>query len=397
MAASLLDGIDFDNLPSEVPAVAIKKLAIATQERFNIAIVRTNGTKSSFFNTIFKYFPYGANTNPEYVLNEGDPIPDLTSEIETLLGFCANLYADVEKWDDAATNLETGSTSYRLSDTADDSGTYDNRLFEITGYTSYPDLSVYAKEEVKKWYDMLTELKYIHRSSGFNLGTGSYHIFKGEFDVGTNPFYSTDDPLGIDANFYGIDETDPNLEDPSNTTPYTDMVTANTNYQTSTAAIHNEDIDGSFTYDTSPYSVRFRRDGSGDYISCLRAFTDTHVLNWANIRSTVGMTGKPVSYKRQARVTISETFPTGEDTNMSYPYSTTGDNQRFYCDLSITEVSDTTEIEIDLDINPATMPANLTDIGANELVQVSTTVSYPGNWLENWDGEGGFDYYTPSP
>jgi len=398
MATSLLAGYNWADLSAEEMTSAVQALAIATQERYNIAFTNTNGSIPNPTRLArSKYFPYKSNTGLTFELNEGDPLQDFSGYIETLLSASAERYADIEKWDDADTDSDTGTTSFVLSNAADAPLTYDNRLFEVTGYTSWPDLSVYAKEEVKKWYDMLTTFKYVIRTTGFNRSTSSgYHIYKGEFEVGTDPFYNVDDAAGQGADFYGIDETSATLEDPATTTPYSDMKTANTNYQTSTAATFNEDTEAAdYTYDDQPYTVRLRRDSSGDYISCLRAHTDTHVLKWDQIRTFVGMTGKPVGYKRQASVTISETFPTGEDTNMSYPYLTTADEERFYCDLTVSEVLDTTEITIDLDIDPATMPTNLTDIAADENVTVFVDVTFIGNWLEDWDGDGGFEYYTP--
>jgi hypothetical protein len=43
------------------------------------------------------------------------------------------------------------------------------------------------------------------------------------------------------------------------------------------------------------------------------------------------------------------------------------------------------------------MPTNLTDIAANEDVTVDVQQTEISSFLEFWDGEGGFDYYTPAP
>jgi hypothetical protein len=405
MATSLLDGIDFDDPNSWEIATVVKVLCIATQERFNIGAVRTNGTfltsGSPSNSDKSKYFPYKSNTGLSYELAAGDPIPDFTEEVEDLLSGCAGLYADIEKWNDADTNSDTGTTIFRLSGAADAPGTYDNRLLEVTGYTTYPDLSVYAPEEIKKWYDMLVEFKYVVRSTAFTqLFNSGYKIFNGVFDVGTAPFYSTDQIAeGDNAKYFGIDETSSTLEDPATTTPYSDMKTANSNLFGTTTETFNEDTEGTkYTDSLYPYVIRLRRDSGGDYISYLKAFVETQVIDWEDMRDTVGFVGKPVSYKTQESVTISENFPTGEDTNMTYPYSTTADNERFYCDVTVTEAStEITEIEIDLDLGTATMPTNLTDISSSEDVTVLVTHQRIGNLLEDWDAEGGFDYYTPAP
>ena len=102
--ASLFDGIDFNNLPSEVPAVVIKKLAIATQERFNISAVQPDGdylgSGSPSDETLSKIFPYKSNTDLKWELNSGDPIPDLSGDIQDMMSAMLNNFWDKEKADE---------------------------------------------------------------------------------------------------------------------------------------------------------------------------------------------------------------------------------------------------------------------------------------------------------
>jgi len=409
MATSLLAGYNWADLSAEEMTSAVQALAKATQERCNIGFCSMSGTYSTSGSpsfpsedTLSKIFPWGGNTSLKWELNIGDPLTDLSQDVQDMLYKCAQNYADIEKWNDADTNKTVSSTLWNLLGVADAPLTYDNRLFEITGYTSWPDLSVYDKREVKKWYDMLTEMKYAFRDIGNT--NDDYLIFEGEFDQDAEPFYNADDDLGRGAEWFApSDPTDSAYVDPATTTPYSDFKTANSGLFGTFSTTYNEDTGTAGTYppynNARIYSAVFKRDTSGDYACYIRAYKMTHVGDYTDFKATTGTSNKPISYKYQTQIEISENFPTGEDTNMTYPQGTTADNQRYYCDLTVTENGDNNEIEVDFDVTTATFPTNLTDIASDESVtgifELGGASTYRYRFLEFWDGDGGFEYYTP--
>lgn len=398
MASPLAD-VDWTDLDSAEMTTAVKLILVGLQERANLTMVRMDGTYNTLGTpsdqTVSNYFPYGNNT-PIYTLNDGDPLIDFTNEVEDLIQKCMAC-ADIEKWDDADANSEGNLTQYRLSGVADDPGTYDNRLFEITGYTSYPDLSVYAPEEVKKAYDMMVEFKYIIRAHG--IDNDDYMIFNGEFDVeeDSGTLVSND----VDgADWYGISDKD-NGDPVGTTAPYTDFKAGNNNLFDSGSASYNEDTD-SGTYPPNyqyPYRLRFTRyTGSGNYVNWLSAFRVTYVADWTDVKAAVGNTGQPISYQNQQNMRgLVNLFPTGEDTNWSWPKSTTGIAQRYYTDITLTVNGDKDEIEVDDDLSPVTLPTNITDIAAGEQVRITADYAntFRNLFLEYWNADGGFEYFTP--
>lgn len=403
MAASLLAGVDWDNLPSEIPPVIIKLLCLATQERFNIGAISRIGT---FFSSsgggakdddeIDNTFPYFIITDPQWELNEGDPVPDFSGEIQNLLHNSLRFYADTEKWTDA---LGTSTiTLFNLNAAADVPGTYDNRLFEITGYTSWPDLSVYAKEEVKKWYDMLTALKKVIRQRGDDQGGAvgdDYMIYDGIFDVEQGKFFFVDQ---TGADFYTIDPT--NYEAVSNTTPFDNFTTANDALFGTLPDSFDESTD-SGTYPPeldTPYHIRVARKGDGNYVTWNKSFVPTYVADWDIIEAAIGLPGKPLSYENHQFLQIlTNNFPSGEDTNFVFPASTTAAQQRYLSTNILTRNLNIDKITVDLDLTPVDTPTLITDLLVNEnvLVKVFMARAMGSYFLEDWDGEDGFSYYTP--
>ena len=393
--ASTLDGMDFDNMPSIEITTAIRLLAQATQERFNIASMTMAGVFIGDDVNKSNVFPFGSNTPVWSLEDEAGPLADFSDNIDALFTRMLFRFAEIEKWNDADTNKETTTTRYNLSDAADAPGTYDNRLFELIGDTtnSYPDLSVSAPEEVKKWYDMINLCAYIIRQHGDGFND-DYDIFNGSFDVEQAKFFSADED---GANFFGIDETTYELV--SNTTPYSNFKTEQNalfgtlpdTYDTSTGS-------GTFPPDPAvPFDIRVAREsGSGDYVSWTRCVQITYVADWTDSRAAVGFNGRPVSYKHQHRASIFEDFPTGEDPNYIFPASTTATNQRYYTTNVVTEVSDKDEIAVDHDLSAVTVPTNITDIAANEEVRVTVGLdaNFRNHFLEFWNGDGGFDSFT---
>lgn len=401
MATSLLAGYNWSDLAAEEITTAVKALAIATQERFVCSSCRVNGTFQTSGtpsdDSLKNIFPYKSNSSVKWKLNDGDPLPDLSGDVQDLLSQMLNNFIDFDKQDNL---LGTNSTLLKtFASAADAPGTYDNRLFEKTGYTSWPDLSVYDKREVKKWYDMLTTLKWSWRAYGGGVSpTADTHVeFNGVFDTEQAKFYTVDQN---GAEMYGIDNT--NYEPVTNTTPYS-------NFKTDLAALFGTTTDsynnysGSGTYEPDqnyPYNLRIARQSTdGDYMCWNASFYPTYILDWDSIETATGLTARPIGHKMYVIISqLVNSFPSGHDTNFAYPSTTTAEDELYEATCTLNRVSNVDEVAIDLDFSPVDVPTNITDIAAGESITVKATIAGMGGQFvifENWDGDGGFEYYTP--
>lgn len=424
MAASPLAQIDWTDLDSADLPLAVSLLAVATQERFNIGTVsRSGGMRSNI--GIFDIadrdiFPYKSN-DPDWTLNSGDPLGNFTAEVESLLSDIIKVFADTEKWDDAATDKETNSNIYVLDGAADAPGTYDNRLFEITGYTSYPDLSVYAPEEVKKWYDMIAVCTTIFRRSG--IENDDYFIYDGVFDTESVGFFNGN-PDGAEYYTAQVNPKDNPRTPIADNTVYAAFDTANTALFGTTP---NQFDDSTDTGTTPP-----DRSGGGsgvgprfydmdatvsrvvvpdDYDNWQKSWKVTYVADWTDSISAIGFTGKPLSYKNQLKADHTTVlFNTTFTPTITFPASTTADLQRYYTTNVVTQSGDKDEIAVNHLLSPMTMPATVAALNATAII-TNSDVGVGGNinvvsssgetgfsdtqFLELWNGEGGFDSYTP--
>lgn len=417
MADSLLADIDWTNLDSAEMTTAVKVLCIALQERFNIAACdlegdfSTSGNPANPSDNILKnMFPYKGNS-PRWPLNDGDPLVNYTDsglaaqdDMVHLIQNAAQHYADIEKWDDAATNKDSGDTRFVLSGVADDPGTYDNRLLEVTGYTTYPDLTVMAPEEVKKLYDMVVIMRFVSRNyNPATQTTAVYRIFNGEFDVDLAAALTVDDNNNGDGgDFYngGVSTA----VSTGTSTPYNDFKTGNTNLFGSSASTFNEDTDtGTFPPSlliAKPYNISFRRFSGSSYTNFINSFQTAFVVDWDIAQTEVGFIGKPVEYKAQNTLTaLTENFPSGHDTSFQFPATTTAINQRYYETVSDSAVGDVVTISRDNLLIGVTLPSTQTSIADAEaiLVQAEFSNNLRVFILEDWDADGGFEYYTPAP
>ena len=416
MAASLLDVVDWDNLEGVDIPIAVSVLAQATQERFNIGTVDRDGGMSNTPGvnpsiTLRDKFPYKSNT-PIYTVNEGDPLIDFTDEVEELLREMIPLYADIEKWDDADTDSSTDTTLFNLGNDADAPGTYDNRLFEVTGYTSWPDLSVYAIEEVKKWYDMIVELKYIVRQSG--LRNDDYVIYNGVFDVEADAFgtanqdgaeyFSNPQLVPVDTGIPIADTSVYDLFEPANVALF-GTLPSQFDESTDTGTFPPLPFQGGSGIGSTVYDVRASRSVSTTYVSWIRAWETTYVTDWTDSVAAIGFIGKPLSYKNQiaARFSASSSVPSFTPV-ITYPESTTADLQRYYTSNVVTRVGEIDTIAVDQKLTPITVPTTLAAFTSNNqevennivLFGSSNTLLFSDfQFLEDWDGDGGFEYYTP--
>lgn len=414
MATSPLAEIDWDNLTSAETTTAVKLLAIATQERYNIATVDKSGGMRvvSGIGTLpvsdRNKFPY-KNNSPIYTLNAGDPMVDLSIDVAYLFARMIHLYADIEKWDASDTNKEDSITLYNLSLPADDPMTYSNRLFEVTGYTTYPDLSIGAPEEVKKWYDMLDACKYVVRNSGVRSNgfhNDDYLIFDGQFDP------STEGALNVNedgAEYFGGDPTLFSGTPIADNSVYAAFKTGNddlfgivpTQFDEST---DTGDFPPSFPFD-NVYQIRAARTND-KYFSWVKSWKLTYVTDWTESIAAIGFTGKPLSYKNQCKVnhTLSSNVPSFTPV-YTYPASTTADSQRYYTTNVVTRVGNIDEIAVDHLLSPITVPTNIGAFTSNntfvvaeiEIEERNNSLQFGSSqMIEDWNGEGGFDYYTPS-
>ena len=409
MAASLLAGIDWTDLDSAEMTTAVRILCIAMQERFNIGAMRYDGTyfaagtvADPSDNILKDMFPYKSNT-PRWPLNDDDPLVDYTTGFAAqdnlihLIQNTAQKYADIEKWNDAATDKDSGDTLYTLWGAADAPGTYDNRLLEVTGYTTYPDLSVMAPEEVKKLYDMVVVMRYVVRSTQDNffnqtVWSNMEREFNGEFDISETGAFGDGDN-GKQADYYGsVSDISPITD----VTSYTDFETGNSNLFGSSSASYNAGTAQPFYLGHArPYYIKLIV-GSGYYRNLIRAAQTSFLIDWAVPRAIMGFVGSPLEYKTQANmVALTNTFPTGFDTNFDYPASTTTTDQRYWETVSTSTASDIATVERDNLLVSVTLPASPSSLATNDTIvvnpEMSTTLAH--TMLEDWGGDGGFEYY----
>ncbi len=415
MAASLLAGIDWNNLSSAEMTNAVRILCIAMQERFNIAAMRMDGTYSTSGSVanpsddiLKNMFPYGGN-NPRWPLNDGDPLVNYTGsfaaqdDLNHLILNTAQNYADIERWNDDATNKASGGNVWTLSYPADDPGTYANRLLEVTGYTTYPDLSVMAPEEVKKLYDMVVIMRYARRDPQSQLRANVHRIFEGEFDISQAATYVVEDPEGDGANYYNAGSSAGVI--PTNTAPYTAFNTGNGNLFGTPGASFDESVD-SGTFEPPfyhgvrrPYFVWLRRFNAGGdkYTNFIKAYQTQHVIDWSVPRALVGFIGLPLAYLAQNNMSsLVNAFPAGHDTLFDYPAATTTTDQRYWETVTDSEALDVVTMKRDNLLVGVTLPATPSSIASGESIEVepffgTNLISFH---LEDWDGEGGFVYYS---
>ena len=397
---SPLADIDWTDLDSGEMTTAVFLLCKALQERYNIGRSSITG---SFFNNPgepHRYtFPSTATPNPSWELNDGDPLEDWSQEVEDLFEECIRFYIDTDKNDALIGSAYNANWLKTYADDADAPLTYANRLFEKTGYTSYPDLSVYAPEEVKKFYDMVTTLKVTHDTYVSTIGTrinDNYLIFDGEFDKDQSTGFGIDE---TGADYYGGATRGEGGEAVTNTTPFTDFKTGNGNLFGSGTTSFNEDTDtGTAPNWYTPYKLNVGRLSSGgNYWNWMRSARVTFVVDWTDVENNLGITGRPLDYDESIDYinTITENYPTGQDPATGTP---AGEDVVYRRSIeSVTTNVNKISIEVNDQITVGTMPTNITDLSNGDIIDVEIVLgnNIRGIFYENWDGDGGFEYYTP--
>ncbi len=406
MAASLLADIDWTSLSSAELTTAVKLLCTALQERYAVACINIDGSGGGSGRNLF---PYGGN-NPRWSLSPGSPLANYTDSnladsenLNELLKYTASKYADIDRWNDAATNGDSGDTLFSLAQTDTDDPQYETRLLEVTGYTSFPDFTIITAYEVKKLYDMIKALRYVIRYPQATIRSNVHRIFEGEFNVNQSAFFVVEDPEGDGANYYKGDAFGSIMSDGVS---YADFKVGNSNLFGSTTSTFDESVD-SGTHEPpfyngidNPYYVWFRRFKAGDekYTNFIKAFQVKYVIDWSVPQGIQGFTGRPIAYMSQNIITsLVNSFPAGHDTNFQYPGTTTGISQRYWETVTLSNNGEVDTVKRDNLLTGVTLPATQTSIANNQSIEVEPTMSslLSSIHLEDWDGDGGFEYYTP--
>jgi hypothetical protein len=259
-------------------------------------------------------------------------------------------------------------------------------------------LSVMAPEEVKKLYDMVVVMRYVVRN--YNPAVQSppvTRVYEGEFDVSLAAFYTVDqNNNGNGGEFYegGTTSTGTAV---GTSTPYNDFKTGNSNLFGTISSTYVQPTDDPVSYKPEFfYTISFRRLGSTDYVNFIRAYQTQHITNWATAQAAVGFTGKPIDYKSQNIIeTLTETYPTGFDTDFQYPASTTAEDQRYYETITDAAVGEVVTLSRDNLLVGVTLPSTQTSIAADEtiLVEADLGSNLSVFVLEDWGGDGAFEYY----
>lgn len=386
--ASLLEVIDWDNLDSSELTTACKLLMSATQERFSLALMAIDeGVQNTGVSTfLYDSFDWGSNS-PVYRLQDGDPLILPDQVITDMISKTAQFYADLVKiGDEIGSTSSLGTAKKTLSDTADDPGTYPNRLLEIAGYEDYPDFSsTVTTHEVKKWFDILAVMTHIFRrdSKSFVDPNGNL-LIQGEFD---NVKIGTAFTIG-GAKEYGSDPPVTN----ATTTPWNDFITGHNLLfpgGADTDDIFNPSGVSSITNDGLRYNFR-AVNGSTNYHVWQKSFTVTIVLDYAGMKGELGFTGLPLDYQTPGRMNIVSNSVESTFTAASFREV---DLEIYYVQFTESWASDEVSLEIDDGITkaviPSTIPAPTPSVSSRVDVQFDEL-----DVIENWNGDGGFDYYT---
>lgn len=402
MASSLLSVIDWDNLDKAELTTACKLLMSATQERFSIGDLKIDASgsqqASSPYNDIF---PYGSNT-PKYRLDSGDPLIIDSAELETMLKEAARNYFDRTLWlaelGGTAVDMNSVALYHPTNNNAVDSVTYSSRLLELAGHTDYPDFSeTVTTSEVKKWYDIITQMKYCHRIMVATSRGDEYECYKvGEFDVELNA------PVTGDPGARGPAEKDYGTGDGLTLPTGTEY----SNFKTAFDSLPNEDNEDSEynpvgTYSpNSPYYMRVYKSGSipGIYHCTLCYYSLRHEIDYASIHSDLGISGMPKDLFRHNLYSI--TSSVYDDATFTAPTYSENENETYESDLTETKVGTVLELEEPLPISSfgavaTSIAANTTAGTAKQWKEDVTITEQPYRFIEFWDYEGGFDYYTP--
>jgi len=349
MATSLLDAVDWNDLTKAEYVTAYRILMSATSERVGIASVFVAGSDPNNWGDAF---PWASNSG--VYGNDGDPYVPLTkAQCKSFLSAACFAYID-----------EPNIANLLGTDVNKVTRWTEARVFSNFSITEWPDLSILNKDDLKKWYDILTgACKYFSPTGvptyqwtgifdGSRTGTGD--SLKAEKDyAGDSTAFNSDygslysGPVQEDTNS-GLD-FEPNLE-----RPY--YITASDTTSTLKSLIYQTDM----TYDISV--ERTAAGFNGDPLSA--KYYDNYAFNSSD-------------YVQAA----DELF----ENNVTFSLSTD------ILNVTVLEPSIANPISGGLP-NPA-------ELYIIRRKNINFSTSPAGFVLQrlilNWDGDGGFDYYTP--
>jgi hypothetical protein len=365
MADSLLDVVDWDNLDSSEYVTAYRVLMSATSERIAIGAMRSDGSYTSGASSPFNpqgwqdAFPWASNDG-EYG-NDGEPyIPLTTQDCEDFLSKATELFIDHEN----ITNL-LGTNVHQVTRWTE------ARIFSHFSISAWPDLSILNATDLKKWYDILTgACKYISPLWGQTSSPKYIYQWSGIFDGsragagGIASLYAEKDYAGNLANF---------------NTDYGDLYTGP----------EVEDTDSGLTYEPNcgrPYWITA---GSPSTLKAL-IYQTAIKLDYSTARSVIGFNGDPLS---------AEYYDNYSSNTTDYAQDV---NELFENDLIFDFTSDilTATVEEPTITNPISgglpSPSEAYVINRKNVNNDSSKFGFVAyRLIVNWDGEGGFDYYTP--
>jgi hypothetical protein len=390
MAESLLAVIDFEDLSTCEYSILVKTILSATQERYSISRVNIDGDSQPFTGAeTFARFKYGTN-DAKYKFNEGDPVIFNRDLMVDLIENAADDYADLEKIYDEIGSEQIDFIQKRLGLDADDDETYESRLMEVAEEEEYPDFQIISSHDVGIWYNLIKQLTHILRfytkSSADRVGDYAKLNLIGGFDTTNAGTILT--PQG--ARDYGSDPSVLN----TNTTPWTDWKTAHDNLFSGDDT--GDAFDQAGTYlPTDPANERYRLRasiGGSNYHVWLKAFSIQYEVDFSGIKDFLGNEGLPLDF---ARLNIMEIAQNTVATADGWTAASFRENEDEVYEevLSETWDGDTVKIDIDDGITKAVIPSSLpTTTGQSNDIYVRFGDIHSG-FIENWDGEGGFDYF----
>jgi hypothetical protein len=198
--ASPLAEIDWDNLQAADVPIAMRLLMLATQERYIVGTTEWSGGEGGPYKNEYPLYDPFVNSDPKY--GRPNDVFANGSNLNVMIDAMALGYRDETRLNEYAagkvlTTTPASATEIvylRLNSPADDPVTYANRLFENAGIpgtdgSQYPDLTSGSPLEVKKWYDIITQFKWVERGR-YKNGFGNVYESDGpEADVHLNGIF----------------------------------------------------------------------------------------------------------------------------------------------------------------------------------------------------------------
>jgi hypothetical protein len=406
--ASLLAGIDWDNLAGEEFTTVLSVLCRALQERYNVGRMGFTGSidgnpgLNPHPSALKNYFPFG-NNDPKW-LRTNDNFAALNGDINDLLDACAGEYFDKNELDLQVGGFAPQSASnialFRYVAAAQNP-IYHNRLYELVGYDSQVDIRTGSAIELKKLYDLITRMKWVWRPhfinwDNFSAGNNDTECI-GEFDLNQGKFFLVD----IDgADYYQYSGN--NYVPVTNTLPHSlwkagmtrrTMQQGNVNHFISNQAGNTFPLQRLQRYYTKIRTIAsIPTGGPRGYINWMYAFHTKEHYDWAPARAVVGFNGKPNQFERYQYVggTSSSSI-----SHTGFAFTPDVPNVLRVPVPTLVEIdADNQTVEYDDQLNQMTYPSSIPSTNAQSGVRTSVIV----NWeIEHWDYDGGFDYFTPAP